>query len=147
MHRSDQVSVLKVTTDDDFQRALKVRYEVYVIGQMVPLNEEVDEFEDESHHYLAVADDKAVGAARWRVTNEGHKLERFAVLDNYRGRGIGTELVKKVMEDVMNDSPKHIYMHAQIDAVPIYEKFGFIKKGDMFIESEIEHYLMTMPNI
>ena len=89
-----------------------------------------------------------VGAARWRITDEGVKLERFAVLSEFRGRGIGSAMVEKILSDIKQDpeaSDKEIYLHAQIDAIPLYRKFGFVKYGHMFDEAGLMHYAMKLP--
>ncbi|RLD59054.1 MAG: GNAT family N-acetyltransferase [Bacteroidetes bacterium] len=124
-----------------FGKALKIRENVFVKEQQVPPELEYDGFENESHHYLLFYNDEPIATARWRKTENGIKLERFALLPEYRDKGIGTKLLQRVMEDI---SPfgKTIYLHAQLKAVPYYERVGFVKKGDIFVEAGIEHYLM-----
>jgi predicted GNAT family N-acyltransferase len=140
------VKVRKISTEQDLQKALQIRYEVFVTGQNVPVDEEIDEFEKESFHYLALLHDVACGAARWRYTSEGAKLERFAVLEKYRGSGAGSALVKKVLEDIQinpDSRGKALYLHAQLPAIKLYRKFGFKQVGELFLECEIQHYKMV----
>jgi len=109
---------------------------------------EIDEFEKEAYHYLAFLNNNPVGAARWRITDEGVKLERFAVLNEFRGRGIGSAMVEKILSDIKGDPDagnKQIYLHAQIDAIPLYRKFGFVKYGNIFDEAGLMHYSMRLP--
>lgn len=137
------VIVNRIESDLDLQKAFKIREEVFVIEQNVDREEEYDEFEDSSTHFLAFINDKPVGTARWREKGDKVKLERFAVLKSARGKGVGAELVNSVVNDVESKKlNKEMYMHAQVHAVPFYEKLGFIKKGDLFIECEIEHFTM-----
>jgi predicted GNAT family N-acyltransferase len=81
------------------------------------------------------------GHARWRKTDKGYKLERFAVLSKFRG-GVGQSLVKAVLADLPADAD-YIYLHAQTPAVSLYEKFGFEKSGPKFEEAGIKHYKMV----
>ena len=37
-----------------------------------------------------------------------------------------------------------IYMHAQVDVIPFYEKMGFVKEGGPFEEAFITHYKMSL---
>lgn len=97
--------------------------------------------EEEAHHYLLVIGGKAIGAARWRETDKGIKLERFAVLPEFRNRGMGEIILKEVLKDVAGLG-KTVYLHSQAKAVPFYFRNGFVKKGDMFMEAGIEHYYM-----
>jgi predicted GNAT family N-acyltransferase len=103
------------------------------------------EFEEESHHYLALNEEnEPVATARWRKTTGGVKLERFAVLKEYRDKGAGRELVSHILEVLKNDPPKgDIYLHAQIQVIPFYEKAGFKALGDEFTEANIRHRKMV----
>ncbi len=142
-----RIHVVKIASQEQQAAAYEIRKEVFVDEQKVPIDEEIDQFEVVSFHFLAITpDDKPCGAARWRVTTEGVKLERFAVLKEFRSQGVGSALVKKVLEDIAEDpglKEKKHYLHAQIDAVPLYQKFGFRKEGDMFEECDIQHYKMV----
>jgi predicted GNAT family N-acyltransferase len=127
--------------------AFYVREEVFVIEQEVDPIEEYDEFEDISVHFLATVDDNPAGTARWRFTDKGVKLERFAVLKPIRGVGVGYALVKAVVDDISQhpeSKGKKLYLHAQLDAMPLYAKFGFQKVGEMFEECNIQHYKMEL---
>ena len=121
-----------------------IRKKVFVMEQHVDPWLESDEFEQTSQHYIAYYKNKAVGTARWRITHEGVKLERFAVLKPFRNFGVGNALLKKVMEDVTLLN-KPVYVHAQTHAAPFYEKAGFIKSSDIFMEANIPHCKMYHP--
>ena len=138
------VEVKKITTQEELEKAFSIREKVFVIEQNVEREEEYDEFEDSSTHFLAFINDESVGTARWRKKGGKIKLERFAVLKKARGKGVGASLVKSVVKDVVSKKlNKKMYMHAQVHAVPFYEKLGFKKQGDLFLECEIEHYIMV----
>ncbi len=139
------IIVKRIENRKDLKKAQEIRNIVFVIGQKVPVEDEIDAFERESNHYLAYLNNTPVGAARWRVTPNGVKLERFSVLEEFRGRGVGTALVEQILKDLKlseETGNKEIYLHAQIEVVPLYRKFGFVKAGDMFEESGILHYKM-----
>ena len=122
--------------------AHNIRHEVFVIGQNCP--EEIEwEFEEESTHFLVFDNKEAVATARHRETNNGYKLERFAVLESKRNNGYGHIVLKAILEDLSNFK-ESIYMHAQLDVIPFYEKMGFEKEGDLFIEANIMHYKMIL---
>lgn len=134
------IKVSKIAASSDLEIAFAIRYEVFVKEQNCPPELEHD-LEDMSVHFLATANDEPAGAARWRKTDKGYKLERFAVLDKFRGMGVGQALVKAVLDDLPADAA-YIYMHAQTPAVGLYEKFGFKKIGSEFEEAGIRHYKM-----
>ncbi|HMG07370.1 MAG TPA: GNAT family N-acetyltransferase [Mucilaginibacter sp.] len=132
--------VEKVTAQADLDKVFAVRREVFVVEQNCPPELEW-EFEEESNHFLATVDGEPAGACRWRKTDKGYKLERFAVLQKFRGFGIGQSLVQAVLNDLPADAA-YVYLHAQVQAVSLYEKFNFEKVGPEFEEAGIRHYKM-----
>ena len=141
------IQVEKVQTKEQLDTVFKIREEVFVVEQEVDPAEEYDEFEDTSIHFLASVDGQAAGSARWRFTDKGVKLERFAVRMPMRGKGVGQALVKAVVEDIAahpEAKGKKLYMHAQLAAMPLYAKFGFKQVGEMFEECNILHYKMEL---
>ena len=135
------VEVLQITQESDLKKAFSIRREVFVEGQGVPAEEEYDSYDSTAQHYMLLVNGEMVGTARWRFTDNGIKLERFAVLDSYRNKGLGSKLLKKVLMDL--PTGQKVYLHAQLKAVPLYERQGFKKVGDLFLECDIEHYKMT----
>ncbi len=141
-----KILVKQITTQADLDIAHAIRTRVFVDEQKVPAEAEIDEYEINSRHFLAL-DDKNTpcGTARWRFTNKGIKLERFAVDKIFRGKGVGSALLRKVLDDISGfteSKGRLIYLHAQLGAIPLYAKFGFKKIGNMFEECNIKHYEM-----
>jgi len=121
----------------------QIRRKVFVEEQRVNRNDEYDHFETTAQHYLAFSDNQPVGAARWRETMNGIKLERFAVLKDHRNKGIGSFILKKILRDVA-PMKKTIYLHAQLSAVNFYKREGFRIVGEIFSEANIQHYKMEL---
>jgi predicted GNAT family N-acyltransferase len=123
------------------EKANSIRQKVFVEEQEVDPELEYDQFEDVALHYLLYAEKEPVATARWRETEKGIKLERFATIRSFRNQGLGAILLQDIMEDVI-PLGKKIYLHSQILAIPFYERHGFEKIGEQFTEAEIEHYEM-----
>lgn len=140
------IRVDTVSSQQQLDEAFEIRREVFVEEQAVPAEEEYDEYETIARHFLAFDEQgRSCGTARWRFTPKGIKLERFAVLQRARGKGVGAALVQKVLEDVAaqpDTTGKTCYLHAQLTAMPLYAKFGFAPEGEEFLECGIRHYLM-----
>ena len=138
------IEIKKFTFDDSelMKIAHKIRYEVFVIGQNCHADLEY-EFEEESTHFLVFDNGTPYATARHRKTEKGYKLERFAVLESERGKGYGNVVLKAILDD-LSDFKGQIYMHAQKQVLPFYEKLGFVKEGDVFEEAAIMHYKMTL---
>ena len=135
-----------ITTQEELQKAFEIRKVVFVDEQNVPMEEELDQYEPESTHFIAYIDGVPCGACRWRYTNEGVKLERFAVLKEYRGKKVGAALVQATLDNIKSDpnyKGQKLYLNSQVDAVFLYEKFGFVEEGEMFLECDIKHMKMV----
>ena len=133
-----QLNIVK--TNDEKNLALNIRREVFIKGLNIPEHLEIDSNEESSKYILAKVDGKSVGTARWRKTDEVMKLERFAVLYDYRSIGIGTMMTKFILNQLKNS--KLLYLNAQESAISFYEKMGFKPIGPRFKEVNIEHQKM-----
>ena len=143
------VEVHHILGEESLRKAFLIREKVFIEEQDVSREDEFDGYDDQSSHYIALFDEVPVGTARWRSTEEGIKLERFAVLPEYRSKGIGRALMERIMQDVMaipTTERSSIYVHAQESAVYLYEKFDFVKEGPRFEECGIGHFKMVWQN-
>jgi len=122
------------------EQAFAIRRRVFVDEQGVDPALEYNK-EENAHHYLLLISERPGATARWRETEKGIKLERFAVLSEFRNRGFGEIILKEVLKDVVG-LKRTIYLHSQLRAVPFYERNGFVKKGPVFYEANIGHYYM-----
>jgi predicted GNAT family N-acyltransferase len=68
----------------------------------------------------------------------------MAVLGEWRGRGVGTALLKALLERARERSMRRITLHAQTHAAAFYRRFGFSERGGEFLEAEIPHVEMTL---
>ena len=125
----------------ELETCLSIREKVFVKEQNIPVDLEMDDNNVDSVSICAIMNKKYVGTARYRVTSYGFKLERFAVLKEFRNQGIGKALVQ-FMFDNLNES-RIIYLHAQEAVVDFYLSLGFKKINDRFFEAGIPHWKMV----
>lgn len=136
-----QIAIEKVNpSKNEFDIVRAIRQEVFVVEQEVDPKEEFDAFEETSTHFLVRMDGEPAATCRYRKTDKGTKLERFAVLKQYRRKGAGSIMVQTCLAEL--DKSQKIYLHAQVDAIPLYAANGFEAYGDLFYECEIPHYAM-----
>lgn len=148
-HQIDQdgLTLKPVTTPMDMMHVLDIRNKVFVIEQNVDYQEEVIESEEkEAIHYLIYNKDVPVGTIRYRQTGDREfKLERFAILKEYRGHGYGkkafTYLSNKLIEE---NNPCTIYFNAQYQLLDYYRSLGFKEEGETFYEANIKHIRMVL---
>lgn len=126
--------------DIDALRA--VREPVFVQEQQVPIELEWDELDPLSRHVLAFDfDGRPVGTGR--LTPEG-KIGRMAVVADWRGRGVGAALLERLVEIARGLGYRAVELHAQVDAIGFYERYGFAAYGEEFVEAGIRHRHMCL---
>lgn len=137
--------IKKIATPVEMQQCLAIRKKVFVDGQKVPLNEELDGKDQDSEHYLLSIDNQAVGVARVRFIENTAKIERVAVLDEYQGKGFGRDMMRKILAD-LQENP-HIIgakLGAQAHAISFYEKLGFVVCSEEYLDANIPHKDMQL---
>lgn len=141
----EEVEVIRFDIRDKkfFEEAKKIRHDVFVKEQYLDKFLEYDGLDRQSTLYLVKKDDKAIGTARWRTTYDGIKLERFAILKEYRKKNIGKYLLDKILKDIQH-LDMDVYLNACVSAVKFFEQKGFIIEGEKFTEVDIEHYRMIL---
>jgi predicted GNAT family N-acyltransferase len=124
----------------------QIRQRVFVEEQACPPEEEWDAYDEASRHFLGLAGGVPAATARWRTTVHDAeivaKLERFAVLPAYRGRGHGRALVGYVMDDARRAGFRTFLLHAQAHLAAFYASLGFEPFGAPFEEAGIPHVRM-----
>ena len=133
---------------NDFAQCIMIRTRVFVIEQNISAEIETDEWENSSTHYLATDEEKALGTARWRlINNQTAKIERVAVLKEARGQGVGTELMRYLLQEIHSHSNiQTIKLGSQNSAIPFYKKLGFQVIGEEYLDAGIPHHLLVKNN-
>ena len=89
------IRIEEVVSAKELKRAFSIRLRVFVRGQGVPQEIEIDRDDRRASHFLATIRGRAVGTARLVVRNGRAKIGRMAVLKSYRGKGVGKALLKR----------------------------------------------------
>ena len=63
-----EIKVHLATTKQELQHVREIRKKVFIMEQNVPEDVEIDQYEDTSNHIIALIDDRIIGTARWRKT-------------------------------------------------------------------------------
>jgi len=118
-----------------------IRRLVFIVEQDVPQEEEWDGKDEESWHWMATDDDDAaIGTAR--LLPDG-QIGRMAVLEKFRGSGVGAALLEQAVDKARHLGFKEVFLNAQTHALAFYERADFAAVGDEFEEAGIAHQKMT----
>lgn len=118
-----------------------IRETVFVEEQ--GFKEEFDTTDNISTHLVAYDGDKAAATCRFYQDDDGNYfLGRLAVLKEYRGKGVGAQLVNKAEECIMIRGGKELKLHSQLRAKPFYEKIGYNSFGEVDYDEDCKHIWM-----
>ena len=141
--KNQSFDIVRVSEDHEYELVYDIRSDVFQEEYDVPEEDELDGNDHIAHHYLALADGEAVGTARWRISLGGKiKLERIAVLKEFRKLGVGKLLMDRVLKDIPKN--RQVYLHAMLGSIGFYEKFGFVSDGEQFEEAGVDHQKMIL---
>jgi predicted GNAT family N-acyltransferase len=121
---------------DAREEASRIRFAVFVEEQRVPREIELDAHDAQCVHALARLDGRAV--ATGRLLPDGH-IGRMAVLKEFRGRGLGSRILVRLMERARERGDREVVLSAQVHAMPFYARHGFAPAGDVYEEAGIPH--------
>jgi predicted GNAT family N-acyltransferase len=136
------VTVKVVDNEQELEDAFSVRRTVFIDEQNVPAEEEIDEFEDESAHFVYYQEGAPIGAGRFRVVDGYGKVERICVLSTVRKTGAGKALMNAIQDYAYGQGIHRLKLNAQTHAIPFYEGLGYEVVSDEFLDAGIPHKTM-----
>ena len=132
-----------VNNDQELADAFEVRKTVFIHEQNVPEEEEIDQFESDSVHFVLYDDNrKAAGAGRFRVLDGIGKVERICVLKENRKTGAGVAVMNKIEEFAKSQGISTLKLNAQTHAIPFYSRLGYESVSEEFMDAGIPHKTM-----
>ena len=142
-----------VSTPAEMAECLAVRRAVFIEEQGVSEHEEIDAHDGDptgvttAVHVLGCLDGRAVAAARLLLEPpppEYAHIGRVAVLRELRGRGHGRAVMEALQAEARRRGYSGITLAAQLQAIPFYERLGYVVRDDVFIDAGIEHRWMDL---
>ena len=130
----------------DAVNMMDIRHKVFVDGQNIKYEDEVNlDAEKEAKNYLITLNEQPIGTIRYRVIDNEFKVERFAILEEYRHKGYAEEAFKYFTDEIIaaRNVPCTITFNAQEYLIEFYKRIGFTPVGDKFVEASINHIKMV----
>ncbi|HUC81959.1 MAG TPA: GNAT family N-acetyltransferase [Flavisolibacter sp.] len=127
----------------EYRQVLQLRDEI--LRKPLGLHFSPDELEQEKAHMhmAAYEDDRILGCCMLvKEDEETVRLRQMAVVDDVQGKGIGRALMQFAENLARDRGYQRITMHARKAAVGFYERLGYKKKGEEFMEITIPHVVM-----
>ena len=120
-----------------------IRNQVFVKEQGIPIELDLDGLDEQSYHALVTDKNSLVATARLTIVKDKNAvMARVAVLKEYRGSGIATQLINALLSHAREINIDSIEIHAHEYLRGYYENFGF--KYIKNVEVVGEHQLIEM---
>ena len=133
-----EVKVFKKLPED----AKMIRTKVFMEEQ--GFQNEFDEKDSISIHIVLFDLSNPVATCRTYHSEERqcYVIGRIAVLKAYRGKSVGSELLRVAEKEILNRNGDIAELSAQVRTVAFYEKNGYFSLGDIHIDEGCSHVWM-----
>lgn len=133
---------------DELYEICKARYEVFGCNQKIFQENDFDDVDKKVYHLYLWDKNKVIAYARVipnGVTYNEASIGRVLVLQEYRRKGIATELMKRAIEFLQKELKEDvIVLSAQSYAKGLYESVGFKEVSEVYNEVDIPHVKMKL---
>ena len=141
-------SFVKINSPEDLNISYKIRKKVFCEEQKISEKIEFDNLDHLCEHFLIHKDKGYIATARVRPKNKKvFKIERVAVLPEFRRLKVGSLLINEIIGFYLNNKKNNlIILHSQVAVEEFYKSLNFISYGDQFYEDGIPHIAMEYKN-
>ena len=127
----------------DRDAAYALRFRVFVDEQKVPEDEELDDIDEVAWHVVLLTDDdRAIATGRTIMRGDVGKMQRIAVESDCRGLGLGRVIMDRLEDWARSQGATTGRLEGQVQAIPFYEKLGYVPYGDVYLDAGIPHRWM-----
>lgn len=137
--------IIKVVENQkELEDAFSIRKIVFVQEQNVPIEEEIDQYEDDATHFVMYGDTSTpLAAGRFRVVDGYGKVERICVLKEARKTGAGRKMMNAIETFARKQGLHKLKLNAQTQAIPFYAGLGYEVVSEEFLDAGIPHKTMV----
>ncbi len=141
------MTIFQISTEDAlYQQARKLRHQLFFAPHNLPESTLDDDNELISYHFIITTNSQLAGYGRLTKLN-GYvfQLSQMAISPSYQSKGLGTALLKKMMNTAVSDGAEQLTLNSRLPAARLYSKQGFKAEGEIFhsLATGIPHVKMT----
>ena len=138
-----QIKAFNDLSPADLYEILKARFNVFYLEQQIRYPD-MDNVDYLATHLSLRRNGLVIAYARLFPDSEPGVLRIGRMLTTERGKGFGRLLMQQIIEETKHQQASLLRLHAQVQAVPFYQRMGFQTVGDIFYEAEIPHIFMEL---
>lgn len=144
MENGRMISYCQISTHDpEYALEKELRNRVLRLPLGINLSELDVRDEDEQAHLVAVnGRGQVIGCVLVAFSGNAAKVRQLAIDDDYRGRGIGAELMRRAEQAILARNIRTVTLHGRVTARGFFEKLGYTAVSEVFTEVTIPHIAM-----
>jgi predicted GNAT family N-acyltransferase len=134
----------KVKSKSEMEISFRIRNLVFCDEQKISKEIEFDNLDHLCEHFLVYKEETPIATGRVRLKdNYSYKIERVAVLSNYRRLKVGSFLMREIIKIFSGLKDTKIILHSQLAVQKFYKNLNFSPYGEQFLEDGIPHIAMV----
>ena len=140
-----EINLLKLNFDDkEFSHIRDIRETVFTNELGISMQELFDKNDETCDHFLIFDGKEITGSVRILSMGKVAKLERMAILKDFRTKNYGKNCIFQLKEYYSEHGFSHIILDSIYSVRGFYKKCGFIGEGDVFQRVGIDHIRMSL---
>jgi len=98
--------------------------------------------DNDGYHFGAFGNNELVGVISLFQKGNDFQFRKFAVEESMQNKGIGTELLKYIINFCINEGAERIWCNARVPAIGFYLKLGFSQTGRLFTKNGFDYEIL-----
>ena len=140
-----EINLLKLNFDDkEFSHIRDIRETVFTNELGISKQELFDKNDKTCDHFLIFDGKEIAGSVRILSMEKMAKLERMAVLKDFRTKNYGKNCIFQLKEYYLTHDFSHIILDSIYSVRGFYKKCGFIEEVEIFKRVGIDHIRMSL---
>ena len=139
------IHLLKINFEDtNFSIIRDIRKNVFSNELSISESELFDENDETCDHFILFDGKNSIGSIRVLSKEKNIKLERMAILPEYRKKNYGRNAILQLIEYYRISGYSKMILDSMYYVRDFYKKSGFIEEGNVFQRVGIDHIRMSL---
>ena len=130
--------------DNDFAIIKDIRKNVFANELGIPESNLFDKYDETCDHFILFDEKNPIGTIRFVRVEKNVKLERMAILSEFRAKSYGKNAILQLKEYYQTQGYSKIILDSIYHVRNFYKKCGFLEEGKIFQRVGIDHIRMSL---
>ena len=99
--------------------------------------------DEDALHYGVTKNGQLVCVASIYIDGHSARLRKFATLEEFQKQGIGSLLIKHILDTLREKKITHFWCDAREASIDFYKRFDMEVEGERFFKSDVPYFKMS----